>query len=41
MSSSPSARASTTTPRRTAIEEERQRELDASEAGDVWLTVAR
>ncbi|KAE8904218.1 hypothetical protein PF010_g5339 [Phytophthora fragariae] len=41
MSHSPSARASTTPPRRTATEEERQRVLDPFEAGDDWLTVAR
>ncbi|KAE9039109.1 hypothetical protein PR003_g5315 [Phytophthora rubi] len=34
MTSSPSARASATPPRRTATEEERQRVLDAFEAGD-------
>ncbi|KAE9084346.1 hypothetical protein PF010_g20870 [Phytophthora fragariae] len=41
MSSSPSARASATPPRRTATEEERQRVLDAFEAGGDWLMVAR
>ncbi|KAG6945673.1 hypothetical protein JG688_00016445, partial [Phytophthora aleatoria] len=32
---------SSTPPRRVATEEERQRVLDAYEAGDDWLTVAR